>query len=152
MVSTPQLDTVQRTFLERQERFIRLYLALSQNESLLYLRQKTPIMRKVGDICVGMFNESFTTREEADVCLQSPPYSLEDAMAGKIPPLSDGQKQIIERLMSDSTVQQHFSDGLMGDLESNCYNVALALTNAYVPHLNGVKRQRNTFQQERYTE
>ena len=127
MVSTPQLDTVQRTFLERQERFIRLYLALSQNES-------------------------FTTREEADVCLQSPPYSLEDAMAGKIPPLSDGQKQIIERLMSDSTVQQHFSDGLMGDLESNCYNVALALTNAYVPHLNGVKRQRNTFQPERYTE
>jgi len=152
MVIIPQSDIVQRTFLERQERFIRLYLALSQNESVRYLRQKTPIMRKVGDICVGTFNENMTTREQADVYLQSPPYSLEDAMVGKISPLSDAQKRIIECLTGDSTVQQHFSHGLMGDLESNCYNVALALTNAYVPHLNGVKRQRNTFQQERYTE
>ena len=152
MVSVSQLNIVQRTFLEKQERFIRLYLALSQNESLRYLRQKTPIMRKVGDICVNMFNERLTTREEANVYLQSPPYSLEDAMAGKIPPLSDAQKRIIQNLMCDATVQQHFSYGLMGDLESNCYNVAIALTNAYVPHLNGVKRQRNTFQPERYTE
>ena len=123
---------MERSFLERQARFVQLYFRLSRDEDMCELRN-SPLLPQIVRVCVDTLLERIDSSQTARRYLKRPVVPLHGTPV-EIDSRSLMEQLLEERLRTHSQTQDYFAQEAHPTLVS-VQNVAYLVTEAYRHHL-----------------